>query len=461
MTNMIDPSRRSVLRGSLAVAASAGLARPYIANAAATTATAWWTQGFAPEEDVAFRKMVADYEKASGNTIDYSIVPFAPLRQKEISAITSGAVPDIMEFADFEFMPLNSWQDKLVDVSDIVETQKSQYIDTALHASYCYNNAAKKRSYYGVPMKAAAVPFRYWRSLIEKAGYKDSDVPKTWDAFLDFFKPVQDKLRAQGMRNIYAYGYQLTATGVDPNITFEGYMIAYGGGGLVTPDGKLHTDDPQVKEAAVKALTKLTTPYKEGYVPPGVTSWNDADDNNAFHSKLIVMDFDGSLSTEVALYHDKEQYNDIVTYGMPLSNDGKKLESPLPIFGAVIPKGGKNPALAQEFLKYAIEPKVLNEYLKGGLGRWAIPMPAMAKSDPFWLDPKDPHRVTYIRETLFSPTLPLYEAFNPAAAEVNTQQVFPLAEFDVMKNGMAPEAAIDKAFKHLEAIFAKYPIQQA
>ena len=46
---------------------------------------------------------------------------------------------------------------------------------------------------------------------------------------------------------------------------------------------------------------------------PGALSWNDADDNNAFHSKLMVMDFDGTISTEVALYHDKEQYNDIAT----------------------------------------------------------------------------------------------------------------------------------------------------
>jgi hypothetical protein len=30
-----------------------------------------------------------------------------------------------------------------------------------------------------------------------------------------------------------------------------------------------------------------------------------------------------------------------------------------------------------------------------------------------------------------------------------------------MKNGMAPEAAIDKAFKRTEEIFAKYPITQA
>jgi hypothetical protein len=33
--------------------------------------------------------------------------------------------------------------------------------------------------------------------------------------------------------------------------------------------------------------------------------------------------------------------------------------------------------------------------------------------------------------------------------------------FDVMKEGMNPEAAIDKVFKRAEGIFAKYPIQQA
>src|SRR5579864_7152335 len=103
-------TRRSVLRSSLAVAAAGTLARPFIANAQAKTATVWWTQGFVPEEDAAFRKLAADYEKQSGNKLDYSIIPFAPLRQKEVSAITSGVVPDVMEDADFEFAALQSWQ---------------------------------------------------------------------------------------------------------------------------------------------------------------------------------------------------------------------------------------------------------------------------------------------------------------------------------------------------------------
>ena len=35
-----------------------------------------------------------------------------------------------------------------------------------------------------------------WRPLVEKAGYKIEDIPKTWDDFYDFFKGVQKKLLA-------------------------------------------------------------------------------------------------------------------------------------------------------------------------------------------------------------------------------------------------------------------------
>ena len=148
---MINPSRRSLLRGSLAIAAAGSLARPYVANAAAATATVWWTQGFAQEEDIAFKKIVADYEKASGNTIDYSIIPYAPGRQKIISAVTSGEVPDLFQNNPGPIIALFAWNGKLVDVSDVIETQKEEYTETALLTAHCYNNAEKKRSYYGVP----------------------------------------------------------------------------------------------------------------------------------------------------------------------------------------------------------------------------------------------------------------------------------------------------------------------
>src|SRR5262252_8375891 len=133
-------TRRSVLRASLGIATAAVSARPYVANAAAVTATVWWTQGFAEEEDVSFKKMVANYEKASGNTIDYSIVPYAPLRQKIVSAMTSGVVPDLFQNTPAEVIALYAWADRLVDVTDVVETQKAQYTRTALLTVNCYDS---------------------------------------------------------------------------------------------------------------------------------------------------------------------------------------------------------------------------------------------------------------------------------------------------------------------------------
>jgi multiple sugar transport system substrate-binding protein len=456
---MANITRRTVLGGSLGLAAGGALMRPYIANAAATTATVWWAQGFVEEEDTAFKEIVADYQKASGNTIDYSIIPFAPERQKIVSAVTSGEVPDLFQNNPGEIIALFAWDDKLVDVTDVVDTQKEEFIDTALLSAYCYNSVEKKRSFYGVPYTTGVCPNHIWKSLVEKAGYKVEDIPKTWDAYYDFFKGVHKKLREQGARNVYGLGLQVTTNGDDPNNTFNYFLISYGGQGIVTKDGKLHLDDRQVREAAIKALTYPTTAYKEGFVPPSALNWNDADDNNAFHAKTIVMDLDGTISTEVALFHKKEEYDDIVTMGLPLSNEGKPVPSQAVSACGLIPKGAKNVTVAKDFLKYLIQPKVSNEYLKVGLGRNMPAMPSIVKNDPWWFD--DPHRASYTRQGLIDPTIPEFWVFNPAYAQIRNEHVWGAAWADIMQGRMTPQAAAEKAFKRVEAIFAKYPIAQA
>jgi len=454
-------SRRSLLHGSAALAAAGALGRPYVANAAAATAHVWWTQGFVAEEDAALKNVVAEYEKASGNTIDLSIIPFGPITQKIVSALTSGDVPDLVENYNSSqtILPQNAWNDKLVDLADVVDTQQSHYHPTALLSAKYYNNVTKNRGFYCAPYKCAVLPFHIWNSLVEKAGFKMSDAPKTWDAFWDFFKPMQKELRGKGSRGIYSLGLQATTTGpADGNFMFHYFLNAYGGNGIVTPDGVPHLDDPAVKEAVIKSITYISMAYKEGYVPPGALSWTDADDNNAFHAKQILMALDGTISIELALYHKKEQYDDIVTLGLPLDNGGKKIPSQLGVGGVFVPKGAKNVAVAKDFLKYLIQPKVVNGYLKSGLGRWLPTMPELVKNDPFWLDPADPHRSAYARQGVLEPTAPNYPAFNPGYAEANAQQIWGAAEADVIREGMTPQAAAEKALARIGAILAKYPI---
>jgi multiple sugar transport system substrate-binding protein len=88
-------------------------------------------------------------------------------------------------------------------------------------------------------------------------------------------------------------------------------------------------------------------------------------------------------------------------------------------------------------------------------------MPELVKSDPFWLDPADPHRVAYTREGLLEQTMPTYPVFNPGWAEANAQQIWGTAEADIIREGMTPEAAAEKALKGIGAILAKYPIAQS
>ena len=175
------------------------------------------------------------------------------------------------------------------------------------------------------------------------------------------------------------------------------------------------------------------------------------------------MDLDGTLSTEVAMIHDKQAYyHDMVVRGLPRSNEGQPIASVFAANLAFVPKGAKNVAVGKEFAAYLIQPKVNADYLKVGLGRFLPVMPELVTSDPWWTDPKqDPHRPPYVRQAMVDPTVPYFWVFNPAYAEVETEHVWGLALADVMVGGMEPQPAADKALKRIEAIFAKYPIEQS
>ena len=161
------------------------------------------------------------------------------------------------------------------------------------------------------------------------------------------------------------------------------------------------------------------------------------------------------------MYHEKEKYNDVVTAGLPLGADGKPTPAIVSMAGGYIPKGAKNVAVAKDFLKFLIQPTVVNEFLKTGLGRWLPAMPDLVKQDPFWLDPADPHRVAYTTEGLLGPTVPNFSVYNPGFAMVEAQQIWGMAAAEVIKDGATPQVAADKALKRIAEILARYPIGAA
>jgi len=167
------------------------------------------------------------------------------------------------------------------------------------------------------------------------------------------------------------------------------------------------------------------------------------------------MDFDGTLSTELAMIANKEDYHNAVTMGLPFGNDGRPVPAQVNAGGGYIAKGAKNVDVAKDLMKYWMQPKVMNENLKAALGRWVPANIQVVKDDPFWLQNSDPHVVPYVKEAI-ELTIPFYEGFTPAWGQVNSEQIWGQAHADVLKNNMKVADAVDKAFKRAEQIFVNY-----
>ena len=439
--------------------ASATLAAPRIARANKTVVV-WWTQGFYAQENKAVEDAMAAWEKKTGNKIELTIMTGSDLITKLIAAMNVKDVPDLVHTVtgDRFLVPAASWNDQMVDVSDVVATQEKLFSQTALTSSRYYNNVTKKRSYYSVPIKCSAMNISIWRPLINEVGFQDSDIPKTQDDYYRFFETVQDKLRAKG-RRLFGLGFSMATKEADSGTLFHAFLNAYGGEGIVTPEGKLNIDDPAVRKGAITALERLTTPYKKGYVPPGAINWGDVDNNNAFYARQIVMTPNATISIAVAQMEKQEQYlKEIITQGLPLGNDGKEVRRLVGVAPCIIPKGARNIDSAKQLLTDFITPTNLNTYLKETRGRYLPVMNSIIKDDPYWTDPADPHRKPGVANALEAPSMPYWMAFNPAYGQVLSEQVWTQAEANITQRNMTPEQAFEEAAKRIKVLFSRYQI---
>jgi multiple sugar transport system substrate-binding protein len=451
-------SRRHAIAGMGALTAASTF-KPRRAKAGEPV-TVWWTQGFYEAENQAVIDAMKNWEKTSGTKVNLTIMNGPDLISKVIAAMQVGDVPDLIHSVtgDRFLVPRAAWDDKLVDVSDVIDSQKHEFHQTALDNSHYYNQVQKKYSYYSVPIKCGTLMEESWRPMIEEAGFSDSDMPKNQDAYYDFFQVVQDKLRSKGKR-VYGLGYSMATKEADSGTLFHAFLVAYGGAGIVLPNGKLNVDDPAVRKAATTALERLTTPYKKGYVPAGAINWGDVDNNNAFFAKQIVMTPNATISIAVAQMEKPDQYyKQIITQGMPNGNDGKPVPSIVGVSPCLILKGAKNVDGAKELLRSFIQPDSLNKYLKETRGRFLPVMMSNIKNDPYWQDPSDPHRPVAVEAGLIRPSMAWWMTYNPAYSAVLSEQIWSQAEANITQKNMTPEQATEEAVTRIKAIFERFQI---
>jgi multiple sugar transport system substrate-binding protein len=416
----------------------------------------WWNEGYFPEETEAFRKILADWEKSSGQKVSLTIYSEKDLSREIKNAIDNNTPPDIFYSysADFNLIPKLAWDGKLADVSSVIEPVKNLYLPSALKAVSYQNNVAQKRGYYAVPISQQANHIHFWQDILKESGYSQADIPKDWYKFWLFWQEVQKKAREKSaMKGIYGIGMPMSNSATDTFFQFEQFLEAYDVK-VLDPQGQLRLDLPQVRQGIILALKQFTDLYKSGFVPPKATEWADADNNVSFLSRETLMTPNPSLSIPVSQKQDKEiYYQKIGTMEFPNKVSGEPMQYKVAVKQAVIFESSTHKEVAKQFLADLVKPENLNAYIKGSQARYFPIMPSLL-DEPFWKDPKDPHISTAVKQ--FTRTLPFPHTLNPAYSQVQSENVWARAIKSIAKNEKTPEQATDAAIEQIKQIFVDW-----
>jgi multiple sugar transport system substrate-binding protein len=391
--------KNPILRSLLLAGVAAGLLYSGAASAQEKL-TVWWVKGFYKAEDDALFEAIKKYEAKTGVKVDLSQYAIQDMIPKTVAALDAGTPPDVAYSDTYDVQAGGKWafEGKLEDMSDILLPMKSAFAPNTLETAFLMNDQTKKKGYYGFPLRQQTMHVQIWKDMLEQAGFKESDIPKTWKAYWDFWcdKAQTASRKATGQR-IYGVGNPMGVESTDSFQSFYTWMDAYNVK-LVDDNGKLLVDDPKVKQGLVSALKDYTDIYTRGCSPPSSTTWKDPDNNVAFHNKTTLMTHNFTISIAAKWLDDannaaltpeqraagKKAYEElIITGAFPLKPDGQPIKYRSDVKTGVIFAQAKNKAKAKDFVKFLLQEENLTPYIEGSLGRW-FPVTIAGQKSPFW-----------------------------------------------------------------------------
>jgi len=428
--------------------------------------TVWWVKGFYKAEDDALFAAIRKFEEKNKNIkIDLSLYPIQDMIPKTVAALDSGNPPDLAYADTYDFQVTAKWayDGKLEDVTSVIDKVRNNFEPAALSTTFLYNNQAKNRAYYAYPIKQQTMHIQYWKDMLAESGYKESDIPKDWNSYWDFWcSKVQAGYRQKTGKRGFGSGFPMGVDSTDSFFSFLTFMDAYNVK-LVNDSGKLLVDDPSVRAGLISAMNDYTSVYAKGCTPPSSTSWKDPDNNVAFHNKTIVMTHNATISIAAKWLDDmnnttltKEQrdlgkknyYDLIATAGFPLKPDGTKMIYRSAVKTGVIFKDAKRKDLAKQFLAFMLEEQNLTPYVEGSLGRW-FPVTKAAQQRPFWK--ADPARLAVYNQFM-SGTTPFEITKNFKFTILNNENVWAKAMNRILNEKVPTDKAVDEMIARIKEV---------
>jgi multiple sugar transport system substrate-binding protein len=429
------------------------------------TITVWFGKGFYRSEDDALIETIKKFEAKTGIKVELSQYAIQDMIPKTVAALDSGTVPDVAYSDSYDVQAQGKWayEGKLEDLSDVLLPMKSAFAPNTLETALLYNDVTKKKAYYGFPLKQQSMHVQIWGDLLEKAGFKPTDIPTKWEDYWTFWcDKVQPAVRKATGSRMYGVGQPMGVESTDSFQSFYTFMDAYNVK-LVDDDGKLLVDDPKVRDGLIHALKDYTDTYVKGCTPPSSTTWKDPDNNVAFHNKTIVMTHNFTISIAAKWYEDssnqaltpeqraagKKAYEeDIITASFPNKPDGTPIKYRSDVKTGLIFANAKNKAEGKEFVKFLMQEDNLRPYVEGALGRW-FPVTTASQQSPFWQ--ADRHRkAVYTQFT--GGTTPFDFTKNWKFTILNNENVWAKAMNRVVSEKVPVDKAVDELIVRIKQV---------
>ncbi len=428
--------------------------------------TVWWGKGFYKAEDdalfAAIKKFETKYPKIK---IELSLYAPQEMIPKSVAALDAGNPPDVAYGDVYDFQVTAKWayDGKLEDVSSVIDPIRSKFEAAALSTTFLYNNATQSRAYYAFPVKQQTMHIQYWKDMLADSGFKESDIPKDWKGYWNFWcEKVQTGYRQKSGNRAFGTGFPMGVDSSDSFFSFLTFMDAYNVK-LVSDSGKVLVDDPAVRQGLINALTDYTMVYGKGCTPPSSTNWKDPDNNVAFHNKTIVMTHNATISIAAKWLDDmnnatltqaqrdtaKSNYTEkIATAGFPNKPDGSKMTYRAAVKTGVIFKDAKNKDTAKKFVAFMLDEANLTPYVEGSLGRW-FPVTKNAQQSAFWKG--DPHRLAVYNQFMAG-TTPFEFTKNYKFTVLNNENVWAKAMNRILSEKWAVDRATDEMIARIKTV---------
>lgn len=311
----------------IALASSASMLCLTGTMAVAGTVT-WWTPNF---NEARARELVAKFEAENpGITINLEITTTDGLPQRILTALQSGAAPDII---DVQHGWVNGYaQNNLVVPLDDVITDREDYIKAAL------DYVSWNDQIWGLPYRIETHAVLYNKGHFTDAGLDPAAPPKTWDELVEASKALTGNGR---------FGFAITGGGEVGNTIFRSLpFIWMNGGAIISEDGsEVLVNKPE----AVEAVKFYTDFYLNGLSPTSTLENDGTANRRLFIAETVSMyqsgQFDiGSIQTENA---------DIDIGVMMIPHpEGRETSAILGGWSLVQPRDAGNPEDARVFMEF-------------------------------------------------------------------------------------------------------------